>query len=38
MKFKTRMLKSSLCDCRDAYMLAKGTITAANAAEERINK
>ena len=26
-KFKTTMLKSSLCDCSDAYILAKGTIT-----------
>ena len=27
MKFKTTILKSSLCDCRDAYMLVKGTTT-----------
>ena len=26
-KFKTTMLKSSLCDYSDAYILAKGTIT-----------
>ena len=26
-KFKTTMLKSSLCDCSDAYILPKGTIT-----------
>ena len=26
-KFKTTMLKSSLCDYRDAYILVKGTIT-----------
>ena len=25
-KFKTTMLKSSLCDCNDAYILVKGTI------------
>ena len=27
MKFKTKMLKSSLCDYSDAYILVKGTIT-----------
>ena len=27
MKFKTSMLKSSLCDYSDAYILVKGTIT-----------
>ena len=27
-KFKTTMLKSSLCDYSDAYMIVKGTITA----------
>ena len=27
-KFKTTMLKSSLCDYSDAYILVKGTITA----------
>ena len=26
-KFKTTMLKSSLCDYSEAYILAKGTIT-----------
>ena len=26
-KFKTTMLKSSLCDCIDAYILGKGKIT-----------
>ena len=26
-KFKTSMLKSSLCDYSDAYVLVKGTIT-----------
>ena len=30
-KFKTTMLKSSLCDCSDAYILVKGTITIAGA-------
>ena len=30
-KFKTTMLKSSLCDYSDAYILAKGTITIAGA-------
>ena len=42
-KFKTTMLKSSLCDYSDAYILAKGTITiegeaadaAARQADER---
>ena len=29
-KFKTTMLKSSLCDYSDAYILAKGTITVNN--------
>ena len=28
-KFKTTMLKSSLCDCSDAHILVKGTITIA---------
>ena len=27
-KFKTTMLKSSLCNYSDAYILAKGTVTA----------
>ena len=30
-KFKTTMLKSSLCDCSDAYILVKGTITITGA-------
>ena len=30
-KFKTTMLKSSLCDYSDAYILVKGTITIAGA-------
>ena len=30
-KFKTIMLKSSLCDYLDAYILVKGTITIAGA-------
>ena len=29
-KFKTTMLKSSLCDHSDAYILVKGTITVNN--------
>ena len=39
-KFKTTMLKSSLCDYSDAYILVKGTIsvnnTTAAAAADRI--
>ena len=31
-KFKTTMLKSSLCDYSDAYILAKGTISVTNTA------
>ena len=31
-KFKTSMLKSSLCDYGDAYILVKGTITVNNSA------
>ena len=31
-KFKTSMLKSSLCDYSDAYILVKGTITVNNTA------
>ena len=31
-KFKTTMLKSSLCDFSDAYILVKGTITINNTA------
>ena len=30
-KFKTSMLKSSLCDCSDAYILVSGTITVVGA-------
>ena len=30
-KFKTSMIRSSLCDYRDAYILAKGTITVTKA-------
>ena len=42
-KFKTTMLKSSLCDYSDAYLLVKGTISvddtaAAGAAANNINK
>ena len=42
-KFKTTMLKSSLCDYSDAYILFKGTISvnntaAAGAAVNNINK
>ena len=42
-KFKTTMLKSSLCDYSDAYILVKGTISvnntaAAGAAANNINK
>ena len=41
-KFKTTMLKSSLCDYSDAYILFKGTIsvnnTAAQAAAANNNK
>ena len=31
-KFKTSMLKSSLCDYSDAYILVKGNITVINTA------
>ena len=31
-RFKTSMLRSSLCDYSDAYILVKGTITVANTA------
>ena len=31
-KFKTTILKSSLCDYSDAYILVKGTITVDNTA------
>ena len=42
-KFKTTMLKSSLCDYKDAYIIVKGTITVNNtaadgAATNNINK
>ena len=33
-KFKTAMLKSSLCDYSDAYILVKGTITIAGAGDD----
>ena len=33
-KFKTTMLKSSLCDYSDAYILAEGTITVNNTAAQ----
>ena len=33
-KFKTTMLKSSLCDYSDAYILVKGTITVNNTADQ----
>ena len=33
-RFKTSMIRSSLCDYSDAYILAKGTITIANTAAE----
>ena len=31
-RFKTSMLRSSLCDYNDAYILVKGTITVASTA------
>ena len=34
-KFKTTMLKSSLCDYSNAYILVKGTITVNNTAAQR---
>ena len=34
-KFKTTMLKSSLCDYSDAYILVKGTITVNNTAAQK---
>ena len=34
-KFKTSMLRSSLCDYKDAYILVSGTITVAALAEGR---
>ena len=33
-KFKTTMLKSSLCDYSDTYILVKGTITVAGAGDD----
>ena len=36
-KFKTTMLKSSLCDYSDAYILVKGTISVTNAAAQGAN-
>ena len=36
-KFKTIMLKSSLCDYSDAYILVKGTITVNNTAGANAN-
>ena len=33
-KFKTTMLKSSLCDYSDAYILVKGTVTVINTAAD----
>ena len=37
-KLKTTMLKSSLCDYSDAYILVKGTIAAQGAAANNTNK
>ena len=33
-KFKTTMLRSNLCDYRDAYILVKGTITITGAGDD----
>ena len=33
-KFKTTILKSSLCDYSDAYILVKGTFTIAGAGDD----
>ena len=33
-KFKRSMLRSSLCDYSDAYMLVKGNITVTNTADD----
>ena len=33
-RFKTAMLRSSLCDCSDAYILVKGNISVNNSAAE----
>ena len=35
MRFKTAMLRSSLCDCSDAYILAKRNIALNNTAGAR---
>ena len=37
-KFKTTMIKSSLCDYSDAYILVKGTITVNNTAANCISE
>ena len=37
-KFKTTMLRSSLCDYADAYILVKGTITVTRAAYHDVAK
>ena len=36
-KFKTTVLKSILCDCSDAYILVKGTVTVPNTAAADAN-
>ena len=33
-KFETSILRSSLCDCSDAYILVSGTITIAGAGDD----
>ena len=38
MRFKTAMLRSSLCDCSDAYILFKGNNTGTSAAPNNIGK
>ena len=38
MKFKTSILKSSLCGYSDTYILASGTITGEENADERLNE
>ena len=35
-RFKTSMLRSSLCDYSDAYILIKGTVTIANTATKKV--
>ena len=37
-KFKTTMLRSSLCDCADANVLLKGTITITGAGNDNVAK